>query len=96
VAQDGKYDPWGDPQFENAVRETAYFLWEQAGPGGMSRNTGIPPSNERCESETPTGACGSALPTNHPWSVPSGRSTTIKMTLDVPCSKAGIELHITA
>jgi hypothetical protein len=24
-------DPWGDPQFEQAVRETAYFLWEQDG-----------------------------------------------------------------
>ncbi len=23
--------PWGDPQFEHAVRETAYFLWEQDG-----------------------------------------------------------------
>jgi hypothetical protein len=24
-------DPWGDPAFEQAVRETAYFLWEQDG-----------------------------------------------------------------
>jgi hypothetical protein len=24
-------EPWGDPQFEQAVRETAYFLWEQDG-----------------------------------------------------------------
>jgi hypothetical protein len=24
-------DPWGDPQFEQAVRETAYFFWEQDG-----------------------------------------------------------------
>jgi hypothetical protein len=23
--------PWGDPEFEQAVRETAYFLWEQDG-----------------------------------------------------------------
>ena len=26
-----KSDPWGDPRFERAVRETAYFLWEQDG-----------------------------------------------------------------
>jgi len=26
-----KSDPWGDPAFEQAVRETAYFLWEQDG-----------------------------------------------------------------
>ena len=25
------HDPWGDPAFELAVRETAYFLWEQDG-----------------------------------------------------------------
>lgn len=24
-------DPWGDPIFEQSVRETAYFLWEQDG-----------------------------------------------------------------
>jgi hypothetical protein len=24
-------DPWSDPAFELAVRETAYFLWEQDG-----------------------------------------------------------------
>jgi DUF2934 family protein len=24
-------DPWGDHEFEQAVRETAYFLWEQDG-----------------------------------------------------------------
>lgn len=23
--------PWGDPAFEQAVRETAYFLWESDG-----------------------------------------------------------------
>ena len=23
--------PWGDPAFEQSVRETAYFLWEQDG-----------------------------------------------------------------
>jgi hypothetical protein len=23
--------PWGDPAFEQAVRDTAYFLWEQDG-----------------------------------------------------------------
>lgn len=27
----GKRDPWGSPAFEQAVRETAYFLWEQDG-----------------------------------------------------------------
>jgi hypothetical protein len=25
------HDPWGDAEFEQAVRETAYFLWEQDG-----------------------------------------------------------------
>jgi len=25
---DGKDDPWRDEEFEQAVRETAYFLWE--------------------------------------------------------------------
>lgn len=24
-------DPWVDPEFEQAVRDTAYFLWEQDG-----------------------------------------------------------------
>lgn len=24
-------DPWGDPAFEQEVRDTAYFLWEQDG-----------------------------------------------------------------
>ena len=28
---DVKHDPWGSPAFERAVRETAYFLWEQDG-----------------------------------------------------------------
>ncbi|MGN6683685.1 MAG: DUF2934 domain-containing protein [Devosia sp.] len=26
-----EHDPWVDPAFEQAVRETAYFLWEQDG-----------------------------------------------------------------
>lgn len=26
-----KSDPWGDPEFEQSVRDTAYFLWEQDG-----------------------------------------------------------------
>ena len=29
---------WGDPPFEQAVRETAYFLWEQDGrPDGREQ-----------------------------------------------------------
>lgn len=33
------HDPWGDPAFEHAVRETAYFLWEQDGrPGGKEQD----------------------------------------------------------
>lgn len=33
------HDPWGDPQFEQEVRETAYFLWEFAGrPEGRERD----------------------------------------------------------
>lgn len=32
-------DPFGDPQFEQRVRETAYFLWEQDGrPGGREKD----------------------------------------------------------
>jgi hypothetical protein len=23
--------PWGDPQFEQSIRDTAYFLWENDG-----------------------------------------------------------------
>ena len=31
-------DPWGDPIFEQSVRETAYFLWEQDGrPAGREQ-----------------------------------------------------------
>lgn len=32
-------DPWGDPDFERAVRETAYFLWEHDGkPEGREQD----------------------------------------------------------
>lgn len=32
-------DPWVDPNFEHAVRETAYFLWEQADrPAGREQD----------------------------------------------------------
>jgi len=32
-------DPWGDPVFEQTVRETAYFLWEQDGmPAGREQD----------------------------------------------------------
>lgn len=32
-------DPWSDPAFELAVRETAYFLWEQDGkPEGREQD----------------------------------------------------------
>jgi len=31
-------DPWGDKDFEQAVRETAYFLWESDGrPQGREK-----------------------------------------------------------
>lgn len=31
-------DPWGDPAFEQRVRDTAYFMWEQDGqPGGREQ-----------------------------------------------------------
>lgn len=31
-------DPWGDPAFEQAVRDTAYFFWEQEGrPAGREK-----------------------------------------------------------
>ncbi len=36
--EDGAADPWGDPVFEQAVRDTAYFLWENAGrPAGREQ-----------------------------------------------------------
>jgi hypothetical protein len=32
------HDPWTDPEFEQAVRDTAYFLWENDGrPEGMEK-----------------------------------------------------------
>jgi hypothetical protein len=32
------HDPWGDADFEQAVRDTAYFLWENDGrPEGRER-----------------------------------------------------------
>jgi hypothetical protein len=31
MADGRQHDPWSDPAFELAVRETAYFLWEQDG-----------------------------------------------------------------
>lgn len=31
MAEQPPHDPWSDPAFELAVRETAYFLWEQDG-----------------------------------------------------------------
>jgi hypothetical protein len=32
-------DPWTDASFEQAVRETAYFLWEQDGrPDGHEKD----------------------------------------------------------
>ena len=35
MADNQQRDPWSDPAFELAVRETAYFLWEQDGkPAG--------------------------------------------------------------
>jgi hypothetical protein len=35
---DGPNERWGDPAFEHAVRQTAYFLWEQDGrPDGREQ-----------------------------------------------------------
>lgn len=31
MSEPNEADRWGDPAFEQAVRETAYFLWEQDG-----------------------------------------------------------------
>lgn len=32
-------DPWVDPQFEQSVRDTAYFLWEHDGrPSGREQD----------------------------------------------------------
>ena len=28
---DVQHDPWVDPEFDQKVRETAYFLWEEGG-----------------------------------------------------------------
>lgn len=34
-----EHDPWTDPVFEQAVRDTAYFLWEQDGrPDGREQD----------------------------------------------------------
>lgn len=34
-----KPDPWIDPEFEQSVRDTAYFLWEQDGkPDGREQD----------------------------------------------------------
>jgi len=41
-------DPWGDAAFENEVRETAYFLWEQAGRPKGSENDYWFQALERC------------------------------------------------
>ena len=32
------HDPWRDPAFDQEVRDTAYFMWEQDGrPGGREQ-----------------------------------------------------------
>ena len=39
MAESPPRDPWIDPAFEQAVRETAYFLWEQDGrPEGREQD----------------------------------------------------------
>ena len=39
MAEQPPRDPWSDPAFELAVRETAYFLWEQDGkPHGREQD----------------------------------------------------------
>ena len=39
MADNQQRDPWSDPAFELAVRETAYFLWEQDGkPAGREND----------------------------------------------------------
>jgi len=39
MAADGDNDPFWDARFEQAVRETAYFLWEQDGrPEGREKD----------------------------------------------------------
>lgn len=39
MAENQQRDPWSDPAFELAVRETAYFLWEQDGkPAGREND----------------------------------------------------------
>ena len=39
MADGAPSDPWSDPAFELAVRETAYFLWEQDGkPEGREQD----------------------------------------------------------
>jgi hypothetical protein len=39
MAEHPQHDPWSDPAFELAVRETAYFLWEQDGkPQGREKD----------------------------------------------------------
>lgn len=34
-----QFDPWSNPEFEQAVRDTAYFLWENDGrPEGREQD----------------------------------------------------------
>ena len=38
MSGDGQFEPWGDPSFEQSVRDTAYFMWENDGrPNGREQ-----------------------------------------------------------
>ena len=51
MTEQPQHDPWVDPQFEQNVRDTAYFLWE---------NDGRPTGREQLGS--PDGALGTLDP----------------------------------
>jgi hypothetical protein len=59
-------NPWGDPNFEQAVRETAYFLWEQAGrPEGREQEYWYRALERHLRQRNADGAMGSKPRSTH-------------------------------
>lgn len=58
-------DPWIDPDFERAVRETAYFLWEHDGrPDGREQEYWFS-ALERCLRERQANKMLQVPPSDH-------------------------------
>lgn len=52
-------DRWTDRKFDQSVRDTAYFLWEQDGrPEGMEQDTGFVRLSAAFDSARQTSYCG--------------------------------------